>query len=145
MIKELSTVYGPPDGQYQATSSGNEAVFMFGNMAFKAVFKLYVKGFNVPDTVTVKGKDIRSAILGGDGVLVVNGAKLEDMPSKYPDIPDGTYESRVSGYVETFTVKGVLYKAEFETGVRGRDIPSTVTATNGVLKSGNLSGEGKLL
>lgn len=82
----------------------------------------------------IKLDDLAKSLL--EGVLPDEANKDED-GTQMP--PDGTYPAVVGGYVTVFTAGKKVWKAKFSNGVRGFNIPDTVTITNGVLKSNVLS------
>ena len=49
-------------------------------------------------------------------------------------IPDGVYEGRWGGYEVEMMVNGNLVKFDTKSGVRGTNIPVTVTVTNNKAK-----------
>ena len=57
-----------------------------------------------------------------------------------PEAPkDGSYPATAGGYQTSFVVEGKTWVAKYNCGVRGMNIPDTVTITNGIPVSRVLS------
>jgi len=47
-------------------------------------------------------------------------------------VPDGRYDGTWTGYLVRFAVDGVAYEGESDEGIRGMNVPCTVTVLAGV-------------
>ncbi len=57
--------------------------------------------------------------------------KVKLLTYKKSALPDGSYSGLMSGYTVSFSVNGKMFEAQAEIGVRGLNIPCTVTVTDG--------------
>lgn len=126
-----------PDGEYEAIASAHTTVFKVNDLKMEAKFENAVKGFDIPDVVTVKDGKITSKVLGS--------ATPRPLRVNPQEVPDGDYPAIAGGYVSRFEYLGRMYRATFETGIRGMNYPDTVTVSKGKATSLVLQGVGKIV
>lgn len=51
------------------------------------------------------------------------------------DLPDGTYQGKQSGHVVELFFLDFMYEVEVDCGVRGINVPVTITISNGEIKT----------
>lgn len=113
-----------PSGTYPAVASGNESKVVQGGKTYLFKFEIYVKGFNVPDVITVDSDgSARSKVLGGQEIKQSTGQQSK---SASPNLQPGYYPAQASGYISRVVHNGVSYTFKFENGVRGLNIRDTV-------------------
>lgn len=57
----------PPDGEYKASAGGYYSTFQWSIYVYKVRFPNGVRGVNIKDTITVKGTNFTSDVLGSGG------------------------------------------------------------------------------
>lgn len=114
-------------GTYPAIASGNESKVVQGGKTFVFKFEIYVKGFNIPDVVTIDSDgSVRSKVLGGHEIKHAIERRSE---SALSDLSPGSYAAQASGHTSRVIHNGIAYTFKFENGVRGLNIRDTVTVS----------------
>jgi len=110
-------------GTYPAIASGNESKVVQGTKTYTFKFETYVKGFNVPDVITVNSDgQVRSKVLG-EQEIKQGGVVFPGSTALQP----GTYPAQATGYTSRVVHNGASYVFKFESGVRGINCRDTVT------------------
>lgn len=114
-------------GTYPALASGNESKVVQGAKTYTFKFEIYVKGFNVPDVIAVNSDGrVRSKVLGEQEIKQNIDQQSESVS---PSLQPGYYPAQASGYISRAIHDGIAHTFKFMNGVRGINIPDTITVS----------------